>query len=183
MPQFVHYSRNQLTNGMHEDIPTGDELAQGAATSDTDAVVQDEQQLKGDIVRLSADLENLKKDVLTQSAESARRATEQVVRAVAPALDALLAAARAMENGNGDAELSQWREGLQKVRDRFEQSFVELGIVPVPVDGTYDPKYHEAVERVAGEEHAIVDVAGLGWMWKDSDAVIVPARVHVGSGE
>ena len=136
---------------MSEDTLEPDELAKTgpADKSEGDAVIADEERLRGDIVRLTADLENLKKDVFTQSTESARHAMEHAVRTVAPALDALFAAARAMENGSMDEELTQWREGLKKVQDRFEQSFVELGIVPVPVDGTYDPNYPQAIQRLS----------------------------------
>lgn len=145
-------------------------------------VIEDEERLTDDIVRLTADLENLKKDILAQSTESARRATELTVRAMSPAIDALEMAIRSMQNGNSDDEMKQWREGIEKVRDRFTAAMLELGIVPVPVDGNYDPKYHEALERVPGEEYQIVEVMSLGWMWKEGEAIIVPAKVNVGTG-
>ena len=157
-------------------------LKEGEAAAQAE-VVNTEDQLRDDIVRLSADIENLKKNVLQETADARRRATEEAVRALAPAFTALEAALRTMREETQSGDLATWREGIEKVQDLFSAALLELGAVPIPTDGNYDPKFHEAVEKVAGEQYQIMDVVGLGWMWKDDQGVIIPAKVHVGSGE
>jgi len=162
-------------------VEAAEVIAEGADAAQE--VVKEEEQLKGDVLQLSADLENLKKSILTESAEARRRATQLAIQAFAPAIDALEMALRSMQDGNDEESLSTWRAGVEKVRDRFTQAMLELGAVPIPVDGTYDPKFHEAVEKVPGERYQIVDTLSGGWMWQDDNSVIVPAKVHVGSGK
>ena len=156
-------------------------MAEG--TEAAQEVVNQEEQLKGDVLRLTADLENLKKSILAESADARRRAIELAIRAFAPGIDAIELALRSMQDGTDDESLATWREGVEKVRDRFTQAMLELGAVPVPVDGTYDPKFHEAVEKVPGEQYQIMETTAGGWMWKEDNSVIVPAKVHVGSGK
>ena len=173
---------NESSGSGHDELAEAAEtLAEGEGAQKD--VVDTEEQLRDDILRLSADLENLKKNVLTETAEARRRATAEAIRALTPAMNALDVALRTMREETQNGDLADWREGVEKVRDLFEAAMLELGAVPIPTDGSYDPKFHEAVEKVPGEQYQIVDVVGLGWMWKDDQGVIVPAKVHVGSGE
>ncbi len=165
-----------------------DELAEAAealaegARDGTNEVVRDEEQLKNDILRLSADLENLRKNVFSETIDARQRALTDAIRAMIPALDALEVALRIMREESQNGDLADWREGIERVQDLFTAALLELGAVPIPTDGNYDPKFHEAIEKVPGEQYQIMDVVGLGWMWKEDNTVIVPAKVHVGTG-
>lgn len=131
-----------------------------------------------EILRLQAEFANFRRASIAEANTIAQRAVGESVRALTPALDAL----RIAVGESSDKKDGRFAEGLQKVYDRFVQSLATLGIVPVPAKGAYDPKFHEAVERVAGEEYAIMEVVGGGWMWRDGERVVVPAKVKVGAG-
>lgn len=176
-------TNKDISKPTDEPVDPIEDLVIEDAEATSEDVIDQEEKLKADIVGLSADLENLKKNILTEAQDSRRRALEFSIRAMAPAIDALEMALRTMREESQSEELAGWREGIEKVHDRFVQAMLELGVVPVPVDGTYDPKFHESIEQVPGEEYQIMEVTAIGWMWKEDASVIVPAKVHVGTGK
>jgi molecular chaperone GrpE (heat shock protein) len=130
------------------------------------------------LARLAADLENLRKEIVAERGRAERAALEAMVRALAPALDSFAIALRELSPSAPEGIV----KGLRKVYDQFVQAFAIFGIVPIPHAASYDPKFHEAVERVPGEAYAIIEEVSGGWMWQEGEQVIVPARVKVGDG-
>lgn len=130
------------------------------------------------LTQLAADFENFRKDAVRGMEEAERFGIGTFVRTLAPALDSF---ALALENAEGKIE-TQYMKGFRKVYEQFVGALESNGIVKIPVKGSYDPKFHEAVEQVAGEAYAIIGVVSDGWMWKDGGQVIVPAKVKVGDG-
>lgn len=130
------------------------------------------------LTQLAADFENFRKDAARGMEEAERFGVRAFVLALAPALDSFTLALRSAE---GKVE-KQYVIGFQKVYEQLVGVFASAGVVKTPIEGSYDPKFHEAVERVAGEAYAIVEVVSDGWMWEDGGQVIVPAKVKVGDG-
>lgn len=136
------------------------------------------EQLRNELVQLSADFENFRKEITQSLMGSERFARATVIRSLAPSLDSFDFALR---ESQGKVE-PQFLSGFQKVYDQMVRAFSSFGVVKIPARGSYDPKYHEAIERVAGEAHMIVEEVGGGWKFRDDEQVIVPARVRVGKG-
>jgi len=130
------------------------------------------------LTQLAADFENFRKDAARGMEEAERFGMRALVQTLAPALASYVLA---LQNAEGKID-AQYMKGLRKMYEQFVGAFELNGIVKIPVEGSYDPKFHEAVERVAGESYAIIEVVSDGWMWKDGEQVIVPAKVKVGSG-
>lgn len=138
----------------------------------------DRVELRDAFTRLTADFENLRKDAQRMRHDARRFGIAEAVRAVAAAYDALcFAELHASEHS------PSLREGIEKIADQFAQGLKTLGVARIPVEGSYDPKFHEAVEHISGvEAYTVAEEVGTGWMWQDNGEVIVPARVKVGAG-
>lgn len=138
------------------------------------SVGKEADELREEIMQLTAHFENLRRDLLRDMSAAERRGIASAVRALAPALDSLLLAEK-----NSDGET---REGIKKTYDQFVQALGRLGVTRIDCGGSYDPKFHEAVERIPGEQYQIIEEVSGGWMWKKEEQVIVPAKVKVGDG-
>ncbi|MBI4134014.1 MAG: nucleotide exchange factor GrpE [Candidatus Terrybacteria bacterium] len=138
----------------------------------------DRTELRDALTRLTADFENLRKDTQRMRHDARRFGISEAVRAMAAVYDTLRFAELHVSGHSPSL-----REGIEKIADQFAQGLKTLGVTRIPVEGSYDPKFHEAVEHISGvEAHTVAEEVGTGWMWQDNGEVIVPARVKVGAG-
>jgi molecular chaperone GrpE len=100
----------------------------------------------------AADLENYKKQAARQRDDAvlhARRALLAVVLVVVDNLE------RALEHGAGD-DGAKIIEGIRNTHRQVLDLLAGLGVTPMTAKGqTFDPRYHEAVDVVAGERHDV----------------------------
>lgn len=127
-------------------------------------------------IRLYADFDNYRKRS-AQELESAGRAGKfEAVRSLLGTLDDL---ERAL--GFAQAKPEDLIPGIKTVLENFARNLKGLGVEPVPGVGTpFDPRIHEAIGAVEGEEGKVVHVYQQGFQY--GDALVRPARVVVGSG-
>jgi molecular chaperone GrpE len=131
---------------------------------------------KDKFLRLYADFDNFRKRTINDL-DSARQSGEaKALRALLPTLDDI---ERAL--GFAKADPAQLIEGLNKVVENFRRNLASLGVQPVPGQGSdFDPRHHEAIAMVEGQEGKVMQVYQEGF--KVGDVLIREAKVVVGTG-
>ncbi len=145
--------------------PSPEQSGEGPAT----------EELSAQILRLQADLENLRRRSERRRQEAIAIARQDLLADLLPVLDnlerALLAAA--------DPE-DQFAIGVGMVRTQLLATLARVGLEAVPATGQFDPRLHEVVECVPTDkfsEGQIVAVVQTGYQ---ADAVVLrPAQVRV----
>ena len=125
------------------------------------------------LLRAQRELEELRVLARRREAEAAERATERVVVALLPVLDALDAA---LAQGPEDPEALL--EGVRMTREMAARALEDLGLRRIePREGqSFDPRLHEAVEVVEGSG-GIARTLRPGYLL--GERLIRPARVVV----
>ena len=74
-----------------------------------------------------------------------------------------------------------WFDGIILIYQKLQQLLENAGVKPIEADGQeFDPRLHEAVAHVDGDEGKVVSVVQRGY--KMHDRVLRPAMVVVGKG-
>ncbi|WP_027881237.1 nucleotide exchange factor GrpE [Meiothermus rufus] len=132
---------------------------------------------KDKFLRLYADFENYKKRMVHELEAAQRNGKFEAVRALLGTMDDL---ERAL--GFASVKPEDLIPGVRSVLDNFVRNLKSLGVESVPGAGSeFDPRYHEAIGAVEGEEGKVVHVYQQGF--KYGDLLVRPARVVVGSGK
>ena len=134
--------------------------------------------VKEDLIRATADFENIKKRLEREKAEALKFANESFARDLLPVIDALEIAANLQ---SGDDEIAnKIKDGINLTIEQFKKCFEKYGIKEIDTTGEFNPEFHQAVltEHVDGfEEGYVVDILQKGYMYKDR--VLRPAMVKV----
>lgn len=131
---------------------------------------------KDKYVRLYADFDNYRKRMAAELADAQRSGKFEAIRALLPTLDDL---ERAL--GFAQAKPEELLPGVKSVVENFRRTLGSLGVEPVAgVGADFDPRYHEAIGAVEGEEGKVLHVYQQGF--KYGEMLVRPARVVVGSG-
>lgn len=131
---------------------------------------------KDKYVRLYADFENYRKRMAAELADAQRSGKFEAIRVLLPALDDL---ERAL--GFAQAKPEELLPGLRSVVENFRRNLGSLGVEPVAgVGADFDPRYHEAIGAVDGEEGKVLHVYQQGFRY--GEMLVRPARVVVGKG-
>jgi molecular chaperone GrpE len=140
--------------GAREDAPPeeGDLLARvSALEAELEKMREDARQSHERWLRERADLENLKKRLARERAETARFANESVLRDLLPIVDNLeRAVAHAARGGNGAPLVEGVTLVLKSLLDVLERN----GVTRIVAKGTpFDPAQHEAMAHVESADH------------------------------
>ncbi|BAS28492.1 nucleotide exchange factor GrpE [Limnochorda pilosa] len=144
------------------------------------------QQVWNRFLRLQADFDNFRRRTERERAEWQERAEEEMVRAILPILDNLERALAAVPAGsppdpNGAEVLAT---GVKMVYDQLRAALEKVGLQPVEAVGrAFDPRFHEAVERVEAPENepgSVVEELQRGYLFRSK--VIRPSMVRVAQG-
>ena len=131
-----------------------------------------------EILRLHAEMENLRKRA-DRDVENARKfALERFVDGLLPVIDSLEMGVQASENEN--ASLEKIREGSQMTLNLFLQTLEKFGVKPVhPVGEKFNPDHHQAisVQPHDGPADHVVSVMQKGYLLRDR--LVRPALVVV----
>ncbi|MDK2970356.1 MAG: molecular chaperone GrpE [Candidatus Sumerlaeota bacterium] len=157
------------------------EAAEKAASPPVPAVESDEAaettELADKVLRLAAELENVRKRARRDVEVSRRRERAEVLVAFLEVLDNFdraMAAQGAVEN--------DWSEGIEGIYKQFTTVFARLGVRPLVALGEpFDPELHEAVAMAEVPDTAegiVVEVTQKGYTLEDGE-VLRPARVVV----
>jgi molecular chaperone GrpE len=95
------------------------------------------------LVRLAADMENLKKRQGKERAEVLLYANENLVKELLPVVDNL---ERALEHGRQSETPEAWLQGIDLVYQGFLKALAKFGVTPLESVGQqFDPAFHNAV--------------------------------------
>lgn len=131
---------------------------------------------KDKFLRLYADFENYKKRMVQELESAHRNGKFEAIRALLGTLDDL---ERAL--GFASVKPEDLIPGIKSVLENFSRSLRSLGVETVPgVGAEFDPRYHEAIGAVEGEEGKVMHVYQQGFRY--GEMLVRPARVVVGSG-
>ncbi|HEX4489706.1 MAG TPA: nucleotide exchange factor GrpE [Acidimicrobiia bacterium] len=131
-------------------------------------------ELRGAAQRIQADFENYRKRVMRDQAALSQRATEQLVEAMLPALDAFEMAVVSL----GDAD-EKVRKGVELAVGELNGVLERQGLARIAeLDVEFDPNLHEAVMQDDGDgEPRVGDVLRTGYAL--NGRVLRPAMVKV----
>ncbi|MFH0952083.1 MAG: nucleotide exchange factor GrpE [Patescibacteria group bacterium] len=134
--------------------------------------------------RAKADYINLKKDTEKRSQGFIQMITASMVLELLPLNSHFM---RAMLQVPVEHIESDWVKGIRAIAKELSEMLDKFNIKIMETKGKqFDPKYHEAVERRQAEEckpGEIIEEIEPGYLMKDEDKVIQPAKVIVASNE
>jgi molecular chaperone GrpE len=176
------------TSASHEgpEGPEGDETgleardteaARTGPDSEIEALRAEVLEMRGLAQRKQAEFENYRRRMERERAELARHAGFELVKEVLPVLDNLERAIQASKSSPEET----FRAGVEIIHRQFQEILVRLGLSEVESEGKpFDPHVHEAVSRVATDEHpdgVVVEVFQRGYLFRDR--LVRPAMVSV----
>jgi molecular chaperone GrpE len=132
-------------------------------------------------MRAIADYQNLKRRADEERRNRQRQITSDVVTSFLPILDDIdraLIISEVTEKEEGTSNKQEWMKGIQLVKEKFLNILLEEGIEEIETDAGFDPRRHEAVGYVKGNENEIIEVIEKGFCL--DDVVIRPAKVIIG---
>lgn len=146
-----------------EEAPAKDELAEARELAD---------QYLNAAKRIQADFDNYRKRSLRDTDEFRKHAADGLATDLLATLDDL---DRALDSTSEDNEFIR---GVRKVRQNLMKTLAGYGIGEVPTDGAFDPRFHEALCTVEGEEDGrIAEVFQKGYA--SGDRVLRYSKVKV----
>ena len=157
--------------------PDGPPDGPPADTAELERLTADAQEMRLLAQRKQAELENYRKRVERESAETIKYAAADLMREILPVLDNLERAINASKSGSEE----QLLEGVEIIHKQFRESLTKQGLVEVEaIAAPFDPHVHEAVGRVETSEHpegTVVEVFQKGYLYKDR--LLRPSMVSV----
>jgi len=108
-------------------------------------------QLQDRILRMAAEMENTRKRLEREKADSISFANEGLMRGLLPVIDNM---ERALQHGENDPNCRSLLEGVTMTLKSFGDVLGKYGCVPFDSVGkAFDPNYHEAVMQQGSSEH------------------------------
>ena len=134
---------------------------------------------KQDMLRMQADMENLRKRLLRENEKARRRTLERFMGDLLPVRDSL---ERGLEAATEPAaSVEALREGKQLIMKMLNKAMGDHGLQVIdPVGELFDPEKHEAMTMMPSEQHdenTVIDVLEKGYQLHDR--LIRPAKVVV----
>ncbi len=133
------------------------------------------------VVRLQADFDNFRRRMDRERDEIQGRVAERLLSDLLPVFDNL---ERALKYMPSEGEAKAWRVGVEMTLNGFLEALARLGVKPIQALGVhFDPRFHEAVQRVdsAEPEGTVVEELQRGFLW--NERVLRASLVKVSTGE
>jgi molecular chaperone GrpE len=122
-----------------------------APASDLDAIREDRDRIRDQLLRIAADFDNFRKRSKRDVEEAERRSKEKVIVEMLPLVDNLERAVQSAATATNAAAVA---EGVEMVLRSFGDIAERIGIVRVPSIGErFDPALHDAVQQVETDAH------------------------------
>jgi molecular chaperone GrpE len=158
----------------------GNDAAQTPATMEEQLTKakEDAQKYLSNWQRAEADFQNYKRRTEQEREELRRFGNVAIIINLLPIIDDF---ERAF--GSIDSRLAglSWFEGILLIYRKLQQMLENAGVKPIVTEGQdFDPRYHEAVAHVEGEEGKVLSEVQRGY--KLHERVLRPAMVVVGKG-
>lgn len=178
--------RETMDEEMNDAAPNPDEadgendedLPEMVSAVDVQALIQERDALKDQLLRARAEFDNYRKRVAREAERTRQRAAESLVRDLLPVVDNL---ELALQHADAEHPLA---EGVSMVARQFQEALRRAGVEPIPAVGeAFDPAVHEAVMHAPSAEVAENDVAHeFQRGYRMGDFVLRPAKVAVSKG-
>jgi molecular chaperone GrpE len=128
--------------------------------------------------RAEADFQNYKRRTEQEREELRRYGNVSVIINLLPVLDDF---ERAFASLDSHLAGLSWFDGMLLIYRKLRQLLENTGVTPIETEGQpFDPRFHEAVAHVEGEEGKVISEVQRGY--KLHDRVLRPAMVVVGKG-
>ena len=129
--------------------------------------------------RAEADFQNYKRRAEQERDELRRYGNVSVIINLLPVLDDF---ERAFSSLDSHLAGLSWFDGILLIYRKLRQLLENAGVTPIETEGqSFDPRFHEAVAHVDGEEGKVISEVQRGY--KLHDRVLRPAMVVVGKGK
>jgi len=154
-------------------------VAADSAKADAEMVklTADLEELRQTLLRRQADFENYRKRIEKERFEDSKRATARVIEGLIPIIDGFEHALAA----HREAEYDNYRKGFELIYKQLLESVTKLGAERLdPVGKSFDPHLHQAVDRAETTDHqdgTILQVFQPGYVFHGR--VLRPAMVRV----
>ncbi|HUF53472.1 MAG TPA: nucleotide exchange factor GrpE [Dehalococcoidia bacterium] len=128
--------------------------------------------------RAEADFQNFKRRAEQERSETTRFAGASLIINLLPIVDDF---ERAFQSLDGHIAGMTWFDGVRLIYRKLIALLENSGVRPILTEGeTFDPRFHEAVAHIEGEENKVISEVQRGYMLHDR--VLRPAMVVVGNG-
>ena len=154
-------------------------VAADSARADAEMVklAADLEELRQTLLRRQADFDNYRKRIEKERFEDSKRATARVIEGLIPVIDGFEHALAA----HREAEYDNYRKGFELIYKQLLENVTKLGAERLdPVGKPFDPHLHQAVDRAETTEYAdgvIMQVFQPGYLFHGR--VLRPAMVRV----
>lgn len=157
--------------------PNGGEVPAGAPVQDgQDDLKTELEHVREMYLRKLAEFDNFRKRVDRERGEDRRAGAEEFVKDLLPVLDNF---ERALEHAGDDS--GAFQQGVEMIAKQLRDTLERQGVAEInPVNESFDPELHEAVQRVEDSEHPPGTVAFVMLKgYKMGERLIRPALVGV----
>ena len=139
---------------------------------------EDAQKYLANWQRAEADFQNYKRRTENERDELRRFGNVSLIINLLPVIDDF---ERAFSSLDSHLAGLSWFDGIYLIYRKLSQLLENAGVRPIESEGQpFDPRYHEAVAHVEGEEGKVLSEVQRGY--KLHDRVLRPAMVVVGKG-
>jgi len=176
------------TDGIEEELrevpeTPGDETETGQLSDDPvdmlEAARQAAIEARQDMLRMQADMENLRKRLIREQEKARRRTLERFMGDLLPVRDSLERGLEAAADPSATVE--SLREGKQLIMKMLSKAMGDHGLQTIdPAGEAFNPEKHEAMTMLPSAEHdenTVIDVLEKGYQLHDR--LIRPAKVVV----
>jgi molecular chaperone GrpE len=171
------FERSEPTTG---DSPENSASAPGLSLEEQLSKAKEEaQKFRDNWHRAEADFQNYKRRTEQEREELRRFGNVSIIINLLPVLDDFERAFKSLDSRL--AGLS-WFDGILLIYRKLRQLLENAGVSPIETEGqAFDPRFHEAVAHIEGEEGKVISEVQRGY--KLHDRVLRPAMVVVGKGK
>jgi len=134
------------------------------------------QESENRLVRLMADMDNLRKRTQREKDEIWNIAAADVLVQLLPTLDNFSRAIKVMPQ-------TDWAQGVAMVAKQLDETLQRLGLETINSEGSFDPQFHEAVMQDPNSEqpeNTITCEFEKGYLFRGK--VLRPSKVRVSTG-
>ena len=177
-----------MTDGLEEELleestSTADETEVEQVSDDPDDMLAAAQmeavEARQDMLRMQADMENLRKRLVREQEKARRRTLERFMGDLLPVRDSL---ERGLEAASDPAaSIEALREGKELIMKMLTKVMGDHGLQTIDPSGeAFDPEKHEAMTMLPSPDHdenTVIDVLEKGYQLHDR--LIRPAKVVV----
>ena len=187
-----HSDKDQTTESTEEELQadsaeTAEKSGEKPVSEDPVEVLKNQLQAaqleaaeaREDMLRMQADMENLRKRLVREHEKSRRRTLERFMNDLLPVRDSLERGLEAAEDPAATVEAL--REGKQLIMKMLTKAMGDHGLQTIdPMGEAFDPEKHEAMTMLPSDqfdENTVIDVLEKGYQLHDR--LIRPAKVVV----